>query len=112
NREHDRDDHGGGEADSCDHDQRRPRAAPLLSLFLELLRLLDRMLEGLDVLFRLVDVGGHATDNSAQAAAYACAARVNVKGISGSGKTTFSRELAERLSVPYLELDAIHHGPN
>jgi adenylate kinase family enzyme len=38
--------------------------------------------------------------------------RVNVKGISGSGKTTFSRELAERLGVPYLELDAIHHGPN
>jgi len=39
--------------------------------------------------------------------------RVNVKGISGSGKTTFSRELAERLDVPYLELDAVHHiGPN
>ena len=38
--------------------------------------------------------------------------RVNVKGISCSGKTTFSRELAERLSVPYLELDAINHGPN
>jgi adenylate kinase family enzyme len=38
--------------------------------------------------------------------------RVNVKGISCSGKSTFSRELAERLSVPYLELDAVHHGPN
>jgi len=38
--------------------------------------------------------------------------RVNVKGIGGSGKSTFSRELAERLGVPYLELDAIHHGPN
>src|SRR5437899_8552568 len=38
--------------------------------------------------------------------------RVNVKGISGSGKSTFSRELAERLGVPYLELDAINHGPN
>jgi adenylate kinase family enzyme len=38
--------------------------------------------------------------------------RVNVKGISGSGKSTFSRELAERLGVPFLELDAIHHGPN
>ena len=38
--------------------------------------------------------------------------RVNVKGISGSGKSTFARELAERLSVPYLEIDAVHHGPN
>jgi adenylate kinase family enzyme len=38
--------------------------------------------------------------------------RVNVKGISCSGKSTFSRELAERLRVPYLELDAVHHGPN
>jgi adenylate kinase family enzyme len=38
--------------------------------------------------------------------------RVNVKGISGSGKTTFGRQLAERLGVPYVELDALHHGPN
>jgi adenylate kinase family enzyme len=34
--------------------------------------------------------------------------RVNVKGTSGSGKTTFSQELARRLGVPYVELDALH----
>lgn len=38
--------------------------------------------------------------------------RVNVKGTSGSGKSTFGRELARRLAVPYVELDALHHGPN
>ncbi|MDQ2984850.1 MAG: adenylate kinase [Actinomycetota bacterium] len=38
--------------------------------------------------------------------------RVNVKGSSGSGKSTFSAELARRLEVPYVELDALHHGPN
>jgi adenylate kinase family enzyme len=38
--------------------------------------------------------------------------RVNVKGTSGSGKSTFSMELARRLDVPYVELDALHHGPN
>ena len=38
--------------------------------------------------------------------------RVTVAGVSGSGKTTFGRALAERLDVPYVELDALHHGPN
>src|SRR5581483_11792972 len=39
--------------------------------------------------------------------------RVSVRGISGSGKTTFSQALATRLGVPWLELDAVHHiGPN
>jgi shikimate kinase len=38
--------------------------------------------------------------------------RVTVAGVSGSGKTTFGRALAERLGVPYVELDALHHGPN
>ena len=35
--------------------------------------------------------------------------RVNVVGTSGSGKTTFARELARQLGVPYIELDAIRH---
>jgi adenylate kinase family enzyme len=30
---------------------------------------------------------------------------------SGNGKTTFGRALAERLDVPFVELDALHHGP-
>jgi adenylate kinase family enzyme len=34
--------------------------------------------------------------------------RVNVKGTSGSGKTTFAQELARRLDLPYIELDALH----
>jgi len=38
--------------------------------------------------------------------------RVNVVGISGSGKTRFAQALACRLGVPHIELDALHHGPN
>ena len=38
--------------------------------------------------------------------------RINVKGTSGSGKSTFAAELARRLGLPYVELDALHHGPN
>jgi adenylate kinase family enzyme len=38
--------------------------------------------------------------------------RVNVRGSSGSGKTTTSKRLAELLDVPFIELDALHHGPN
>jgi adenylate kinase family enzyme len=32
-------------------------------------------------------------------------------GISGNGKTTVSRQLAAKLGVPYVELDAIYHQP-
>ena len=38
--------------------------------------------------------------------------RVNVKGTSGSGKSTLGVELGRRLDLPYVELDALHHGPN
>lgn len=31
---------------------------------------------------------------------------------SGNGKTTFGHELARRLDVPFVELDALVHGPN
>ena len=38
--------------------------------------------------------------------------RINVKGGSGSGKTTVAKAVAGRLGLPYLELDALNHGPN
>jgi len=38
--------------------------------------------------------------------------RVNVLGVSGSGKSTVGRELAALLDVPYVELDELHHGPD
>jgi adenylate kinase family enzyme len=37
--------------------------------------------------------------------------RVSVAGISGSGKSTLGRALAQRLGAPYVELDALVHGP-
>jgi adenylate kinase family enzyme len=38
--------------------------------------------------------------------------RIVVKGSSGSGKSTVAAELARRLGLTYIELDALHHGPN
>jgi adenylate kinase family enzyme len=38
--------------------------------------------------------------------------RVSVVGPSGSGKTTVGRRLAELLDVTFVELDALHWGPN
>ena len=38
--------------------------------------------------------------------------RVSVIGSSGSGKSTLARALAQRLSLPRLELDSIYHQPD
>ena len=38
--------------------------------------------------------------------------RITIKGTSGVGKTTFGEALARRLGVSFIELDALHHGPN
>jgi adenylate kinase family enzyme len=35
-----------------------------------------------------------------------------IASASGNGKTTLGRELASRLDVPFVELDALVHGPN
>ena len=37
---------------------------------------------------------------------------VIISSASGNGKTTVGQALAERLDVPFFELDALHHGPN
>ena len=38
--------------------------------------------------------------------------RIVVIGTCGSGKTTLAAELARRMDVPHVELDALHWGPN
>jgi len=36
---------------------------------------------------------------------------VVISSASGNGKTTLGRELAEQLHLPFIELDALVHGP-
>jgi adenylate kinase family enzyme len=38
-------------------------------------------------------------------------ARVLIAGTSGSGKSTLARHISAVLGIPYVELDALHHGP-
>src|SRR5262245_42754318 len=40
------------------------------------------------------------------------ARRFLIKGASGGGKTTLARAIAARTGLPYVELDALQHGPN
>ena len=40
------------------------------------------------------------------------ARRFYIVGIAGSGKTTVSRTIAQRLGITHVELDALFHGPN
>jgi adenylate kinase family enzyme len=37
--------------------------------------------------------------------------RISVVGISGAGKTTVGRAIADRLDAPFTELDGLHHQP-
>ncbi len=38
--------------------------------------------------------------------------RISVVGTIGSGKTTFAREVSERLGIPHIELDSLHWEAN
>ncbi len=37
--------------------------------------------------------------------------RIVVIGTTGSGKTTLAQEVAARMGLPHVELDALHWGP-
>lgn len=41
-----------------------------------------------------------------------CGQRISVIGVSGSGKTTMARQIAHRLGIPHVELDALHWEPD
>lgn len=41
-----------------------------------------------------------------------CGQRISVVGTSGSGKTTLACQISQRLTIPHVELDALHWKPN
>ncbi len=41
-----------------------------------------------------------------------CGRRISVVGTSGSGKTTTAAQIAKRLGIPHVEMDALHWEPN
>jgi adenylate kinase family enzyme len=43
---------------------------------------------------------------------FSIGSRINVIGTSGCGKTTMARNIAQRLDIPHVELDALHWMPN
>ena len=53
-----------------------------------------------------------ANDWAEITAAVRGAQRINVVGASGAGKSTFSKQLAAKLGIPHLEIDAVHWRPN
>lgn len=38
--------------------------------------------------------------------------RINVVGTSGSGKSTVAKKIADKLSIPYVEMDKVFWGPD
>jgi adenylate kinase family enzyme len=38
--------------------------------------------------------------------------RISVIGTSGSGKTTFAKQISQHLAIPHIELDALYWEPN
>ncbi|PSB09348.1 adenylate kinase [filamentous cyanobacterium CCP1] len=41
-----------------------------------------------------------------------CGQRISIVGTTGSGKTTLARQVAQRLQIRHVELDALHWEPN
>jgi adenylate kinase family enzyme len=55
-------------------------------------------------------IAGHPTSTARSSAR--CGRRIAVVGTTGSGKTMLARQIAQRLAITHVELDAVHWGPN